>query len=63
MIMVTPYIAKPVEPRQASRPDDNFVDTADTQAVLLGQFNRLYGKAGAPALAPTYRGRVGFIVE
>lgn len=63
MIMVTPYIAKPVEPRQVTRPDDNLVDTPDTQAVLLGQFNRLYGKVGAPPLAPTYRGRVGFIVE
>ncbi len=63
MIMVTPFIAKPVEPRQVSRPDDNFVDTPDTQAVLLGQFNRLYGKVGAAPIAPTYRGRVGFIVE
>lgn len=63
MIMVTPFIAKAVEPRQVARPDDNFVDMPDTQAVLLGQFNRLYGKVGAPPLAPTYRGRVGFIVE
>ncbi len=63
MIMVTPYIARPMEPTQVNRPGDNFVDTTDSQAILLGQFNRLYGKVGAPALAPTYRGRVGFIVE
>ncbi len=63
MIMVTPYIAKPMEARQVTRPDDNFVDTTDTQAVLLGQFNKLYGKTGAAPIAPTYRGRVGFIVE
>jgi pilus assembly protein CpaC len=63
MIMVTPFIAKPMEPKQVARPDDNFVDATDTQAILLGQFNRLYGKTGTPAIAPTYRGRVGFIVE
>jgi pilus assembly protein CpaC len=36
MIMVTPYIAKPVEPDQVTRPDDGFVDSHDAQAVLLG---------------------------
>lgn len=34
MIMVTPYIAKPVEPDQVTRPDDGFVDSHDAQAVL-----------------------------
>lgn len=63
MIMVTPYIARPIEAKQVTRPDDNFVDTTDGQAVLLGQINRLYGRVGAPPLANGYRGRVGFIVE
>ena len=68
MIMCTPYIARPMEPKQVSRPDDNFVDATDGQAVLLGQINRLYGRVGpaaaaAPPLGRTYRGRVGFIVE
>ncbi|KQS80033.1 secretin [Methylobacterium sp. Leaf361] len=69
MIMCTPYIARPMEAKQVSRPDDNFVDASDGQTVLLGQINRIYGKVappGAAAAAPlgrTYRGRVGFIVE
>ncbi|MDP4022788.1 type II and III secretion system protein family protein [Methylobacterium sp. NEAU 140] len=63
MIMCTPYIARPMEPKQVARPDDNFVDTNDGQAVLLGQINRLYGRVGAAPLAGGYRGRVGFIVE
>ena len=68
MIMCTPFIARPMEQKQVSRPDDNFVDATDGQAVLLGQINRLYGRVGpaAAAAAPlgrTYRGRVGFIVE
>ncbi len=63
MIMCTPYIARPIEAKQVTRPDDNFVDATDGQAVLLGQINRLYGRVGAPPLGAGYRGRVGFIVE
>ncbi|MER2269052.1 type II and III secretion system protein family protein [Methylobacterium oxalidis] len=63
MIMVTPFIAKAMEPRQVSRPDDGFVDAQDGQAVLLGRINRLYGVAGAAPLGAGYRGRVGFITD
>ena len=66
MIMCTPYIARVMEPKQVSRPDDNFVDSTDGQAVLLGQINRLYGRVAPAAAAPLgrgYRGHVGFIVE
>lgn len=63
MIMVTPYIAKPMEARQVTRPDDGFVDATDGQAVLLGRINRLYGTAGGSALGRGYRGRVGFITD
>lgn len=63
MIMVTPYIAKPMEQRQVTRPDEGFVDATDGQGVLLGQINRLYGVAGAQPLGRTYRGRVGFITD
>ena len=63
MIMVTPYIAKPMEPKQVRKPDDGFVDAQDSQAILLGRFNRLYGPAGAAPLGPAYRGRVGFITD
>lgn len=63
MIMVTPYIAKPMEARQPARPDDGFVDAQDAQGILLGRLNRLYGVAGASPLGPAYRGRVGFITD
>lgn len=62
MIMVTPYIAKPMEARQVQRPDDNFVDAPDGKAVLLGQINKIYGTVGG-SLGPAYRGRVGFIAD
>ena len=63
MIMVTPYIAKPMEARQVQRPDDGFVDAPDGKAVLLGQINRVYGTVGGGTLGPAYRGRVGFIAD
>ncbi|MGY2047233.1 type II and III secretion system protein family protein [Methylobacterium sp. JK268] len=64
MIMVTPFIAKAMEPAQVKRPDDGFVDATDTQAILLGRFNRLYGVVGAQPLAhKSYRGRFGFITD
>jgi pilus assembly protein CpaC len=62
MIMVTPYIAKPIDPDEVTRPDDGFVDFHDAQAVLLGRLNRLYGVAGATPAA-SLKGRFGFITD
>jgi pilus assembly protein CpaC len=62
VIMVTPYLAKAMDPRQVARPDDGFVDSHDAQAALLGRLNKIYG-AGSPAAARGYRGRVGFITD
>lgn len=61
MIMVTPYIAQPMQPQKVARPDDGFVDASDPQGVLLGRINRIYGNAGSAPLGRGYRGRVGFI--
>jgi pilus assembly protein CpaC len=62
LIMVTPYLAKPADPRQVVRPDDGFVDAHDAQTVLLGRLNKIYG-AGSAGAAQGYRGRVGFIAD
>jgi len=62
VIIVTPYIARPVDPRQLALPDDGFVDAHDAQAILLGRLNKIYG-AGSPAAGQGYRGRVGFIAD
>lgn len=62
MIMVTPFLAKAVDPRQITRPDDGFVEAHDAQALLLGRLNRIYG-SGNPGITQGYRGRVGFITD
>lgn len=63
MIMVTPYIAQPMQPSEAARPDDGFVEAFDPQAVLLGRLNQIYGTAGASNPERGVRGRFGFIAD
>ncbi|MDB5557714.1 MAG: type and secretion system protein [Enterovirga sp.] len=64
MIMVTPYIAKPMEAAQVKRPDDGFVDASDPDTVFLGRINKLYGATGTqgPAARPR-SGKFGFITD
>lgn len=62
MILVTPVIAQAMQPTQVARPDDNFVDSFDPQAVLLGRLNRLYGTA-ANTDPVGLRGTFGFIAD
>jgi pilus assembly protein CpaC len=61
LVIVTPYIVKPVSSRDIKRPDDNFNDASDPQAWLLGRVNRIYATRNNPELTRNYKGRIGFI--
>ncbi len=61
LIVVTPYIVRPIPTKDVSRPDDNFRDATDPQAWLLGRINRLYASPNNPDLNQNYKGRIGFI--
>jgi pilus assembly protein CpaC len=63
MIMVTPIIAKPMDPTQVARPDDGFVDAHDGQALLLGRLNRLYGVTRTAPVKVRVKGQFGFITD
>lgn len=66
MVIVTPYVVRPVPLKNLSRPDDGFADASDPAAVLLGNFNRIYGVPGNAGNADskrTYRGNYGFILD
>lgn len=63
VIIVTPYVVKPVARRELSRPDDGFADPADPAAVLLGRINRVYGAPGQGDPRRAYHGKVGFIID
>jgi pilus assembly protein CpaC len=63
MVIITPYIARPVAQKDLSRPDDGFADTSDPTAVFLGRINKIYGKPGQPGPQPGYQGKYGFILD
>ena len=61
LVIVTPYVVKPVSPHEVVRPDDNFAEASDPQAWLLGRVNRIYATRSNPDLNKNFRGRIGFI--
>jgi pilus assembly protein CpaC len=63
MIIVTPYIVKPVGPNEIAKPTDGFADASDPQAWLLGRVNQLYASPGNPEAIKDYKGPVGFIQD
>jgi pilus assembly protein CpaC len=62
VILVTPYISRPVVQKDLSRPDDGFADPSDAASVLLGRLNRIYGVTTIPPNSPYY-GKIGFILD
>lgn len=63
MIIVTPYIAKPVNPNELKRPDDGYADASDPQSWFLGRVNRLYSTTSNPKAIKGFRGSFGFIAD
>jgi pilus assembly protein CpaC len=63
VILVTPYVVKPVARQQLARPDDGFAWASDVNSDLLGQMNRVYGRDPERAPVGAFTGDVGFIVE
>ena len=62
VIIVTPYIVNPVSERQLVTPIDKAMVATDTQTILFGRLNRVFGSRSG-ANKGTYHGNVGFIVE
>ena len=62
VVIVTPYLVKPVSRQQLVTPADGLVAATDMKANFLGHLNRIYGKSEAPP-AGDLKGDYGFIVE
>lgn len=63
VIIVTPYLVKPVARQQLARPDDNFNPAADSAGMFLGRVNRIFGTAQGNLPEGRYHGNPGFILK
>jgi len=63
VIIVTPYLTKPVARTALSKPDDNFNAPSDGAGIFLGRLNRVYGTAKTDLPNGRYHGMVGFIYK
>ncbi len=63
VIIVTPYLSKPVARTALAKPDDNFNPASDGAANLLGRVNRVYGTMKTNKPAGRYHGVVGYIYK
>lgn len=63
VIIITPYLVDPAEKQELRTPADGFANPSDTDAILFGRLNRVYGNGDAEIDAESYRAPVGFIEE
>ena len=65
VIIITPYLVKPVARSALATPDQGFGAASDAQSIFLGNINRVYGVKGSssPDASYQYTGRFGFIYE
>lgn len=63
VIMVTPYLVRPVPASQIALPTDNFTPPSDAAGNLLGRVNRIYGSVDQKLPDGRYHGAVGFIYK
>ena len=62
VVMVTPYLVKPVSAQQIALPGDGLAPATDLRADFLGELNRVYGQ-GTDRPDGGLKGDYGFIVE
>lgn len=63
VIIVTPYLSRPVARNELAKPDDNFNPASDGAGMFLGRVNRVYGTMQTDKPAGRYHGVVGFIYK
>jgi pilus assembly protein CpaC len=63
VIIVTPYLSKPVARTALAKPDDNFNAASDGAGMFLGKVNRVYGTMQTSRPNGRYHGVVGYIYK
>jgi pilus assembly protein CpaC len=62
VVIVTPYLVKPVAKKDLAKPGDGLMESTDRRANFMGHLNRIYG-SGSAAPSGDLKGDYGFIVE
>ncbi|MDP3895232.1 MAG: type II and III secretion system protein family protein [Mesorhizobium sp.] len=63
VIIVTPYLSRPVARTALAKPDDNFNAPSDGAGFFLGRVNRVYGSMKTDLPNGRYHGVVGYIYK
>jgi pilus assembly protein CpaC len=63
VIIVTPYLARPIARNKLAKPDDNFTVASDSAGIFLGKVNRVYGSMKTNRKNGQYHGVVGYIYK
>jgi pilus assembly protein CpaC len=63
VVIVTPYLARPVARNELAKPDDNFNAPSDGAGFFLGRVNRVYGSMKTDLPNGRYHGVVGYIYK
>lgn len=63
VVIVTPYLVKPVARQQLGAPSDGLAAATDLKGIFLGHLNRIYGHDPAAQPVSDLKGDYGFIVE
>ncbi|TMV05186.1 type II and III secretion system protein family protein [Brucella haematophila] len=63
VVIVTPYLARPVARQALARPDDNLNPASDGAGYILGKVNRVYGTMETKLPPGRYNGVVGYIYK
>ena len=63
VIIITPYLSRPVARNDLAKPDDNFNPPSDGAGFFLGRVNRVYGMMKTDLPNGRYHGVVGYIYK
>lgn len=63
VVMVTPYMVRPVARQKLAKPDDGLAAASDLKFNLLGHLNRVYGKGTQPPPNGGLKDSIGFIID
>jgi pilus assembly protein CpaC len=63
VVMVTPYLVKPVQEKKLALPTDGYAPASDLDTLLLGRVNGVYGRSSAVGQTGALKGPVGFVMN